>query len=76
MPMKNPLLSKNPFMSSWLSAANTVMRSAAGTARSAATRSARAAIRQAGQQAIDFWAPAMTGGLHSPVRSGAKRKKR
>ncbi|TFZ04492.1 hypothetical protein [Ramlibacter rhizophilus] len=68
--MSNPWLKKNPFMSMWLSAAN----SAAGTVRARASGAARrqgAAVQaQATRQVVDFWLGAPT---QKPVRKKARR---
>jgi hypothetical protein len=47
--MKNPWTKKNPFMSMWLSGANTVIGSARGRANAAAKRGV-----------VDFWTAALT----------------
>lgn len=67
--MKNPWTRKNPWMSMWLSGANTI----AGAARSHATaegkRQAASMMKKNVQQVTDFWSGAW---LASPP----KRKKR
>lgn len=57
--MSNPWLKKNPFMSMWLSGANTVMGSARAQVNAAAKREASkasaAAATAAAQQVAEFW---------------------
>lgn len=59
--MRNPWTSKNPFMSLWLSAANT----AAGRVRGQATRAANAQFatltRESTRLWTDAWVKAVTG---------------
>ncbi len=59
--MKNPWLKKNPFMSMWLSGANSVLGSARGRATSVARRQGTTAIAQSAKQVTDFWSTALTG---------------
>lgn len=59
--MKNPWTKKNPFMSMWLSGANTMLGKARGHATAAANAGAR--------QMADLWANAFTA-------SGRRRKRR
>ena len=67
--MKNPWLKKNPFMSLWLSGANSVLGSARGRATAAARRQGATAIAAGGKQVTDAWTTALTG-------KAAKRGKR
>ncbi|WP_085316184.1 hypothetical protein [Derxia lacustris] len=46
---------KNPFMSLWLSAANSVIGKARGQATTAARRSAAGIQTQMTKQIVDFW---------------------
>jgi hypothetical protein len=68
--MKNPWTKKNPFLSMWLSGANSV----AGKARSRATaegrRQASGMMTETTKQIIDFWSAGM---LSKPP---AKRRKK
>ena len=68
--MKNPWVKKNPFLSMWLSGANTV----AGKARSRATAESRRQVStmmtDTTKQIIDFWSAGM---LSKPP---AKRRKK
>ena len=66
--MRNPLMTKNPFMSAWLSSANKVMGSARGQATSAAKRQATSIQSEATKQVTEFW-------LGKPA-APAKRTKR
>lgn len=59
--MKNPWLKKNPFLSLWLSSANSVSGSARGRATAEARRQGTAAIAQSTKQITDFWTTALTG---------------
>ena len=53
--MRNPFLSKNPFMSAWLSAANKVAGTARGQATAAAKREISIAQTEMAKQVTDFW---------------------
>lgn len=68
--MKNPWTKKNPFLSMWMSGANSV----AGAARSRATaegkRQAATLMTSGSKQVADFWAAALT------PKPQAKRKKK
>lgn len=68
--MSNPWLKKNPFMSMWLSAANTVAGKARGQVAAAAKRQSHAAITQATQDAMSFW----TGALVAQPAPRSRRK--
>ena len=65
--MSNPWLKKNPFMSMWLSGANSVAGSARGAFTAEAKRQSTAAITQATSE--------MFGARTVARRSPAKRKK-
>ena len=58
--MRNPWTKKNPFMSMWLSAANTAMGSARGHASAAAKRQATTMMSEGTRQVMDFWSSALT----------------
>ena len=66
--MKNPWLKKNPFMSMWLSGANTVLNSARGRATAEGKRQAAGLMAEGNRQMVRFW----TGGL----AGSSTRKKR
>lgn len=70
--MKNPWTRKNPFLSMWLSGANTVMNTARGHAMAQARRETSNLVRQATQQTAKLWSDALT----SPSPPKARRKKR
>lgn len=53
--MANPWTKKNPFMSMWLSSANSIMGSARATATAEMKRQAAAAQADATRQVLDFW---------------------
>ncbi|MEO8654486.1 MAG: hypothetical protein ABI409_10220 [Ramlibacter sp.] len=53
--MGNPWTKKNPFMSMWLSSANSVMGSARAQATAATKRQVAAAQADAAKQIVDFW---------------------
>jgi hypothetical protein len=69
--MSNPWLKKNPFMSMWLSGANSVANTARGKLTSQAKRHAKATVAQATNNIFGFWTEAM--GL---TAKPARRKKR
>jgi hypothetical protein len=59
--MANPFLKKNPFMSMWLSGANSVAGSARGRIAAAAKRQSKASISQASHDVAALWTQALTG---------------
>jgi hypothetical protein len=69
--MSNPWLKKNPFMSLWLSGANTVANRARGQASAAAKRQSATVARQAGTELMTLWAGLLT---PAPVRKRRKRR--
>lgn len=69
--MRNPFLTKNPFMSAWLSSANRIMGSARGQTAAAAKRQVRSVQADAARQMLDFW----SGKPAAPAKR-AKRKPR
>jgi hypothetical protein len=68
--MSNPWLKKNPFMSLWLSGANSVAGSMRGRATAQAKRQTATAMTNATRTIFDAWTGAMAPSLP------AKRKKR
>ena len=58
--MSNPWLKKNPFMSMWLSGANSVANSARGRIAAEAKRQSATAITQATRDMFGIWTQAMT----------------
>lgn len=71
----NPWTKKNPFMSMWLSGANTAIGRARGPMQAAAKRQARTAMEtsaQLGARAVtDFWTAVLT-----PSSGGKRTRKR
>ncbi len=55
MPVPNPWLKKNPFMSMWLSGANAVAGSVRGQAGAQAKRQAATAVSTATQEMVKLW---------------------
>jgi hypothetical protein len=53
--MKNPWTKRNPFMSLWLSAANSVAGSARSRLTAASKRQAATMMTSGAAQAVDFW---------------------
>ena len=53
--VRNPFLSKNPFMSAWLSAANKAAGAARGQATATAKREISTAQNEIAKQVTDFW---------------------
>lgn len=67
--MKNPWLKKNPFMSMWLSGANTVLNSARGRATAEGKRQAAGMMAEGSRQMIRFWTGALTDSAGKKKRS-------
>jgi len=67
--MKNPWLKKNPFMSMWLSGANTVLNSARARATGEGKRQAASMMAEGSRQMVRFWTGAMTGPAGKKKRS-------
>lgn len=59
--MSNPWLKKNPFMSMWLSGANSIAHSARGRITAEARRQSATAIDKATRDMVSFWTGATTG---------------
>ena len=68
--MSNPWLKKNPFMSMWLSGANSVANSARGRIAAEAKRQSTTAMTQATNDMFGIWVKAMT----PPTPHRKKRK--
>ena len=68
--MSNPWLKKNPFMSMWLSGANSVVNSARGRIGAEAKRQSSTAITKATHDMFSLWTGAAV------AAPSAKRKKR
>jgi len=67
--MKNPWLKKNPFLSIWLSVANTVLGSVSGQARAAGQREIKRMMTKTTNEVSDFWLAAL-----APAKRQVKRK--
>ena len=67
--MKNPWLKKNPFMSMWLSGANTVLNSARGRAIAEGKRQVAGMMAEGSRQIVRFWTGAVTGSAGKKRRS-------
>jgi hypothetical protein len=72
--MKNPWTKKNPFLSMWLSGANSVAGAARGRASAEAKRQGTKAMQEGTRQMMNFWSGGMLG--HTPPKSPAKKRKR
>ena len=68
--MRNPWLKKNPWLSMWLSGANSILGSARGRATAEGRRQATTVTNGAIKEAVRFWTAAVT-----PPRKGSARKK-
>ncbi len=68
--MKNPWLKKNPFMSMWLSGANSIAGSARGRAIAASKRQASTMMTRGANEVVRFW----TGALTAPTPKKKKRR--
>ena len=60
--MKNPWTKKNPFMSMWLSGANSIANRARGQATAAVRREASAATTRGMSDVLGFWSKALGAG--------------
>ncbi len=69
--MKNPWTKRNPYMSMWLSAANTIAGSARSRLAAESRRHAAALMTEGVAQAADFWAKVL-----APPHVAPKRRKR
>ena len=67
--MKNPWLKKNPFMSMWLSGANSVLSSARGRATAEGKRQAASMMAEGSRQMVRFWTGALAGSAAKKKRS-------
>lgn len=67
--MSNPWLKKNPFMSMWLSGANSVANSARGRIAAEAKRQSTTAVNKAAGDVFTIWTDAMTGSTASKRRT-------
>ena len=69
--MTNPWLKKNPFLSMWLSGANTVANGARGRIAAQAKRQSTIAVSKAASDMFTMWTDAM-----AAPRAPKRRKKR
>jgi hypothetical protein len=72
--MKNPWTKKNPFLSMWLSGANSVGGAARGRASAEAKRQGTKAMQEGTRQMMNFWSGGMLG--HTPTKPPVKKRKR
>jgi hypothetical protein len=70
--VSNPFLKKNPFMSLWLSGANSLAGSMRGHAAAQARRQATTAMTKATQDMFDLWAAALA---PAPARRKPRRRR-
>jgi hypothetical protein len=66
--MSNPWLKKNPFMSMWLSAANSAAGSARGRLAGQAKRATRSATTKAGNDLFSLWTAPLTAATKAKPR--------
>jgi hypothetical protein len=66
--MRNPWLKKNPFMSMWLSAANSAAGSIRGQVTAQAKRQIATSTTRATHDALDIWSRALTPSPPTKVR--------
>ena len=66
--MSNPWLKKNPFMSMWLSGANSVANSARGRIAAEAKRQSTTAVNKVTGDMFAYWTDAMKGSTPSKRR--------
>ncbi len=71
--VKNPWIHKNPFMSMWLSGANSAFSAARGVAMAESRRQGALLMAESARQAARFWSGAWTSG---PNPKPAKRRRR
>ena len=71
--MKNPWLKKNPWLSMWLSGANSILGSARGRATAEGRRQAATMTNGAMNQAVRFWTAAVTPPRKKPSRKKSSR---
>jgi hypothetical protein len=69
--MKNPWTKKNPFLSMWLSGANTIAGSARSRALAESRRQASTMMTKGAKQMTDFWTGAL---LATPPKRKKKRR--
>ena len=73
--MKNPWLAKNPFMSMWLSGANSYWGAARGHAVAEAHRQSAAMMAEGTRQMMRFWSAVPTAAPTSSLAAPRRKKK-
>ena len=71
--MRNPWLKKNPWLSMWLSGANSILGSARGRATAEGRRQAATMTTDAIKGAVRFWTAAVTPPRKTPSRTKSSR---
>jgi len=71
--MRNPFLKKNPFMSMWLSGANSVAGSMRGHVAAHAKRQSATAVKNATKDVFDVWGSALS--PWPPKRKKTRRRR-
>ncbi|MGZ5818415.1 MAG: hypothetical protein ACXWJD_06675 [Burkholderiaceae bacterium] len=71
--MKNPWAKKNPFMSMWLSGANSILGSMRGHANAEAKRQTTALMKKGTKEMVDIWSGAPAS---APAKRTRKKKSR
>ncbi len=72
--MRNPFLKKNPFMSMWLSGANSVAGSTRAHAAAAhAKRQSATAVKKATKDVFDLWGSALSHWPPERKKTGRRR---
>lgn len=66
--MRNPWLKKNPFLSMWLSGANSLLGSMRGHATAQARRQVKAAVSEATKANLELWSGTSKAGPPKPRR--------
>lgn len=70
--MRNPWLKKNPFLSIWLSGANSIAGSTRGRLGAHARRQVKTAVSEATKANLKLWSDAVTG---MTGKAGTRRKR-
>lgn len=70
--MSNPFLKKNPFLSLWLSGANTVLAASRAQWEAVAKQQQSAMMREANKAATEFWTEALNS-LAPPKKNNSGR---
>lgn len=70
--MRNPWLKKNPFLSMWLSGANSIAGSIRGRTTAHARRQVNTAVSEATRASLKLWSDAVKA---TPTKPRTKRKR-